>query len=252
MEVFDDYARYYDLLYRDKDYAGESAYIDGLIRHYAGGAKTILNLGCGSGKHDLYLSRSGYRLAGVDLSEKMLEAARAAAQGNPLLEYHHGDVRTIRLSRRFDVVVSLFHVISYQSTQDSLAEAFETARLHLDKRGLFIFDCWYGPGVLTDLPCVRVKELEDDATSITRIAQPAMLPEENRVDVHYRLFVRDKRSGKTSEVRETHRMRYLFLPEIALLLQNAGMALLNAHPSFTPASQPSLATWSLTVVARGV
>ena len=38
-DVFDAYARYYDLLYKDKDYAGEAAYVHGLIQKYGTGAR---------------------------------------------------------------------------------------------------------------------------------------------------------------------------------------------------------------------
>jgi hypothetical protein len=37
------------------------------------------------------------------------------------------------------------------------------------------------------------------------------------VDVNYTVFIEDKAAGGTQQVRETHRMRYLFLPELALL-----------------------------------
>ena len=56
MSVFKDYSNYYDLLYSDKDYEAEADYIDHLIQKNNPGAKTILNLGCGTGKHDFLLA----------------------------------------------------------------------------------------------------------------------------------------------------------------------------------------------------
>ena len=49
MSVFNEYARYYDLLYRDKDYVGEVEYVHRLLQAHAPGAQSLLNLGCGSG-----------------------------------------------------------------------------------------------------------------------------------------------------------------------------------------------------------
>ena len=60
MSVFNEYARYYDLLYRNKDYAGETDYVHNLIQAQIPDAKSILNLGCGSGRHDRCLVDKGY------------------------------------------------------------------------------------------------------------------------------------------------------------------------------------------------
>lgn len=222
MSVFNEYARYYDLLYRDKDYVGETDYVHTLIQTQCPGASTILNLGCGSGRHDRCLVERGYTVTGVDLSEEMLNAARNASLGSSSLSYVEGDVRSVRLGKTFDVVCALFHVMSYQVANHDLMAAFATAHAHLKPGGMFIFDCWYGPGVLTDPPAVRIKELEDDAIAVTRIAQPVIHPNENVVDVNYRMFLRDKVSDTVRELNETHRMRYLFHPEVDLMLSAAG------------------------------
>nr|MBA2706707.1 SAM-dependent methyltransferase [Gemmatimonadaceae bacterium] len=56
MSVFGSYSRYYDLLYRDKDYAAESAYVASLLAVHAPGARSILEIGCGTGAHAAELS----------------------------------------------------------------------------------------------------------------------------------------------------------------------------------------------------
>jgi len=212
MKVFADYARYYDLIYRDKDYRGEAEYTHNLIRIQDIVGDTVLNLGCGSGRHDRYLAEKGYKITGVDFSEEMLTLARNEASGNVFLDYVKGDVRSVRLDKTFDIVLSLFHVMSYQVSDEDLLASFATANAHVKPGGVFIFDCWYGPGVLTDRPAVRVKEREDDQLAITRIARPVLHPNENTVDVEYLVFVREKHRGHMGEIRETHRMRYLFQP----------------------------------------
>jgi len=223
MNVFNEYARYYDLLYRDKDYAGESDYVNGLIRSNLPGALSILNLGCGSGRHDRCLAELGYSVTGVDMSEEMLSCARLAATGNSSLEYVQGDARTVQMERKFDAVISLFHVMSYQITNADLKAAFATAAAHLKPGGLFLFDCWYGPGVLSDRPTRREKELEDDAIKVTRIVEPLLHPNENVVDVNYQVSISNKKTGEIRDIRETHRMRYLFIPEIIGYLEEAGL-----------------------------
>jgi hypothetical protein len=114
-------------------------------------------------------------------------------------------------------VISLFHVVNYQTTDDALRAMFDTAGAHLKTGGVFLFDFWYGPAVLAEMPEVRVKRLQDADISVTRIAEPELLPNENVVNVNYTLFIETVKTGTTQRVNETHRMRYLFLPELRSL-----------------------------------
>ena len=72
MMAFGEYAKYYDLLYADKDYAAETAFVREIIRRLAPGARTLLELGCGSARHALELVRSDFTVTGVDLSAQMI------------------------------------------------------------------------------------------------------------------------------------------------------------------------------------
>jgi len=247
--AFGAYSRYYDLLYRDKAYGDEATHLDALIREQTPAAKTLLELGCGTGGHAVQLAKHGYAIHGIDLSQTMLAVARAHESDN--LHFSHGDARSVRLGRTFDTVISVFHVMSYQTTNADLSAAFSTARAHLDPGGVFVFDCWYGPAVLTDRPVVRVRTIEDGNIVVTRIAEPAMHAAENLVDVNYHVFLRDKHTQETSELRETHRMRYLFSPEIALLLLQAGFEQVRAAEWLT--NKPlSYQSWNACFVARAM
>jgi len=233
-QVFDNYARYYDLLYRDKDYAGESEYVASHLRKQVPKAKRILDLGCGTGAHAEHLARMGYTVHGVDMSEAMLiqaEARKAALTPDVAerLTFSVGDVRTVRTNEVYDAVISLFHVMCYQTTNDNLQAAFETARAHLNSGGLFLFDFWYGPAVLSNPPAVRVKRLGDNEIDVLRIAEPVMLHNENVVDVNYQVIIIERASGGIEQIRETHKMRYLFLPEISGYLTANGLGLIHAE-----------------------
>ena len=230
-QVFDAYAAYYDLLYRDKNYADEAGYVQSLLSRHGVSGGRLLELGCGTGKHAEQLARLGYCVNGIDRSPAMVDLARRRipAELRDELEFAVGDVRTARLNTHFDAIISLFHVVSYQSTNSDLTALFATASAHLKPGGLFVFDFWYGPGVLTERPALRVKRLEDQDLKILRIAEPALHPNENLVDVQYTVFVTRPASGERFELQETHRMRYLFLPELQLMLQAAGLQMLSAE-----------------------
>ncbi|HUI62199.1 MAG TPA: class I SAM-dependent methyltransferase [Steroidobacteraceae bacterium] len=248
---FDAYAAYYDLLYRDKDYPGEARYVNSLLARQGITSGHILELGSGTGKHAEQLARLGYSVHGIDLSPSMVERARQRipADVQSAVRFDVGDVRSIRLQSRFDAVVALFHVASYQISNCDLRAMLETAATHVRQGGILLFDFWYGPGVLTDPPAVRVKHLDGGPIRITRIAEPVLHPNENLVDVNYTVLVRQRTSEAVAEIKETHRMRYLFLPELQLMLESAGMQLVRAE-EWISGKELTCASWQAVVTAR--
>jgi SAM-dependent methyltransferase len=254
MTVFGSYAQFYDLLYTSKNYADEAQNVHKLIQTYLPGAHSVLDLGCGTGAHAEQLSKAGYKIFGVDMSISMLEQAKSRLVGLPpeqtsRLEFSQGDIRTVRLDTQFDVVISLFDVISYQTTNEDLKAAFITAKTHLKSGGVFIFDCWYGPAVLSIKPSVRVKRVENDEIAVIRIAEPVMYPNENCVDINYQLLVKQKKSGIFDVLNERHRMRYMFTPEIQDYFSYSEMKMVASFALMTD-KEPGFDTWSVCFVGR--
>ncbi len=253
MNIFDNYAEFYDLIYHDKDYQGESNYINSLIKEYLPKAKTIFEMGCGTGIHALLMAEKGYEVYGVDISEKMVEKANLRLEKTPNLKgkvaFAYGDLRTVSLNKKFDVAISLYHVFSYQTKNQDLITALETADKHLNVGGLLIFDCWYGPAVLTNLPQVRVRRVESDDYFITRVSEPKNNFNANTVDIHFDVFVQHKKSKQINEFKEIHSMRYFFTPELEHLLGSAGFDLLSVQEWMT-GGQPSEKTWGVCFVSR--
>ncbi|MCG9040727.1 class I SAM-dependent DNA methyltransferase [Laribacter hongkongensis] len=253
MSCFGAYSQYYDLLYADKDYAAEVDYVCGLLKRYADGKScSLLELGSGTGVHAELMARNGFSIHGVELSEQMLESARRREKAsNSDVRVFQGDARNYRAGQRFDAVISLFHVLSYQTTDDDLGRMLETAAIHLDAGGLFIFDFWYGPAVLRQGPSVRVKRLENEFVSVVRIAEPEMHDTECLVDVNYTIFSEDRKEGRIEKLQETHRMRYFFLHELDAHLERVGFSRLVAEEWLTGAL-PSTQTWGVTVVCKRI
>lgn len=226
---FDAYALYYDLLYQDKNYTSETDFVHKLLlKNGISPESALLELGCGTGKHADAFARLGYYIHGIDISPSMIDAANANKQSDMAQKIHFavGDVRDVRIRKDFDAVISLFHVACYQTDNSDLEAMFQTAAAHLKPGGIFIFDCWYGPAVLSDPPVVRVKRMQNDLIDILRIAEPEMHPNENIVDVNYTVQVKKKNENLITEITEKHRVRYLFSPEIELMLKITGMRLI--------------------------
>jgi SAM-dependent methyltransferase len=254
MNFQENYSFYYNLFYRDKDYLGESNYIVSLLNKYNSNVKSILELGCGTGNHALILAKQGYDIDGVDLSKEMVKIANEKLQDLPQnisskLKFIEGDIRTIQTHQRYDAVISLFHVMSYQTSNEDLSAAFKTAKQHLKPGGIFLFDCWYGPGVLSDRPTTRVKRIEDEHLSIIRIAEPVMYLNENLVDINYQILVSDKQNLTQNNFYETHRMRYLFQPEVKFLLEKHQLDFLECNELIS-STVPSQNSWEVYFLSR--
>lgn len=239
MSQFDLYAAYYDLLYQDKDYATEVGYIERLIKKHNGKEhSTILELGSGTGGHTFHLAEHNWQVTGIDLSPKMVDSANEHKDNvseviKKRLNFETGDARTYRSNNKFDVIVSLFHVMSYQISNEDLISAFTATRSNLKKDGLFIFDFWYGPGVLTDRPKNANKVVENDKIMVARKTQSLMMINENCVHVGFDIEIKAKKSEDKHKVIEHHTMRYWFLPELQHHLSNAGIELLGAYQWMT-------------------
>jgi SAM-dependent methyltransferase len=197
MSNFGLYSSYYDLLYAQKDYRGEAQYVIDKLQQFRPGRKNLLELGCGTAHHAAELVTAGHRVHGVDLSQTMLAAAEKRRSALPQnlqdqLSLEQGNIQIYRSKTHFDAVISLFHVFSYQTSNEALASSFATAAAHLQPNSLLAFDFWYGPAVLTQRPETRVRRLENAQTRVIRIAESALIENENRVEVTYTVTIHDK------------------------------------------------------------
>ena len=236
---------YYDLFYDDKNYQLEANYIHEKIQEYKSNSKSILELGCGTGKHAINLTKFGYEILGIEKSESMLK--KTTNKKN--LEFQQGDIREIKLKDKFDCVISLFHVMSYQITNKSLISVFKTAFNHLKKEGLFLFDFWFGPAVIHQKPMVRKKTISTKNNTICRIAEPELLLDRNQVNVKYTYHDFDHCTEKFRIINELHQMRYFSIPELEFIANETGFKVLNFE-EFLTGFEPSFKTWGVSIILK--
>ncbi|RUX25107.1 methyltransferase domain-containing protein [Mesorhizobium sp. M7A.F.Ca.US.011.01.1.1] len=133
-----------DLLYSDPDlvqfYDIENQgrtdlnYCIGLAKN--GGS--VLDLGCGTGQLAAELA-AGHSVTGVDPASAMLDVARHRAGGHKV-DWVEADARTVRLGRRFDLVLLTGHAFQVFLTGEDQSAVLRTIAEHLVPGGRFIFD----------------------------------------------------------------------------------------------------------------
>ncbi|MGH3025081.1 MAG: class I SAM-dependent DNA methyltransferase, partial [Gaiellaceae bacterium] len=215
------YAEAYDWFYRDKDYDAECDLIEEIFRRYAAPRpRSVLDLGCGTGGHSARLAARGYRVVGVDRSSAMLEVARAKAEESGVdVRFVEGDVAEVDAGARFESALLMFAVLSYKLSNHDVRATLANVCRHLEPGGILVFDVWHGPGVLSDPPASRVKQVETPRGLVTRRATPSLDVRRSVCAVDYRL------EGEDGSVlsSERHLVRFFFPLELELLLELSGL-----------------------------
>jgi len=132
------YAEIYDLVYQDKDYESEIKFLEQILEKY--NVKTILDIGCGTGRHSVILSQDGYDVLGIDKSIDMIKIARKKTKDSSL-RFKHCSILKFKKQEFFDACLCLFDTMGYLKQKD-IPVFFKIVSEHLQRNGLFIFDYW--------------------------------------------------------------------------------------------------------------
>ncbi len=190
MSAYESSAAAYDVLHaaRGKDYRREAAVVVDRIHRHLPGARSILDVACGTGRHLAAFAERGFDVAGVDLSESMVEEARRRVPG---AAHHQGDMRTFRLTRRFDAVVCLFSSIGYMRNRTELATALATMADHLVDGGVLVVEPWFEPDRWHD-GAVFAEGAEAGGLAVARVSRSWREGDESLIEMHYVMAGRDR------------------------------------------------------------
>lgn len=135
--MYKQFAKYYDSIYRWKDYKSESVKLRKLIKKYKSSrGREMLDAACGTGNHIQYLKKY-FNITGVDLDRDML---RIASKKLSDIKFIRGDMRTFKLNKQFDVVVCLFSAIGHLKTYANLNKTIKNFSQHLKPGGVMIIE----------------------------------------------------------------------------------------------------------------
>ncbi|GAB2786521.1 class I SAM-dependent methyltransferase [Streptomyces daliensis] len=174
----------YDAIYsgRGKDYGGEAAVVARHVRTAKPDATTLLDVGSGTGGHLAYFAKEFAHAEGIDLAEGMLEVSR---RNLPDISVRQGDMRSFRLERRFDAVVSLFSAVGNLKDTAELDETLDTFAKHLVPGGVVVVEPWWFPeNFLPDYVGGSVQTV--DGRTVARVSHTVRQDEgHSRMEVHY-------------------------------------------------------------------
>jgi SAM-dependent methyltransferase len=139
--MFVESSELYDAIYHFKNYARECEVLRAIIAVAAPGARTILDVACGTGEHDKFLKQH-YAVDGIDLNENYLAAARTK---NLTGCYMRADMTDFDLSKTYDAVTCLFSAIGYVKTVERASRAIACMARHVNRGGVLIVEPWLTP-----------------------------------------------------------------------------------------------------------
>jgi SAM-dependent methyltransferase len=166
------------------------------------------------------------------------------------LTFTQGDIRDLKEGDLYDVVTSLFHVFSYQKSDNDVFCALNSVSRNLTSGGLFLSDCWYGPGVLSQKPGLRVLHLASPEFDVTRIAEPVLDDINNLVDIKYTIFVQEKNTALIQKFEEVHTMRYFFSSEVKRFWSESGFENVCIGKWFDLDKSLDMGDWAALILAQ--
>ncbi|MFA5145032.1 MAG: class I SAM-dependent methyltransferase [Candidatus Omnitrophota bacterium] len=249
--IFDSkYARYYDIIYKDKDYPKECIYIEKLFKKFIGGHIEILDIACGTGNHLLPFINKGYAISGIDLSSAMIEAAKRKIPSgiSSKIDLQVASMQNFRMKKRFDVIILMFSAINYLTEYRDLKKTIINIRTHLKPGGVFIFDFWNGFAVLDHYSIRRDKIAREGELSVRRISLTKLDIINHIAHVLFKcsVFQNNKLIDKFEEI---HKVRFFFPREIKDILLDTGFKTIMMHPFLTYKNTIADKDWDVTVVA---
>lgn len=177
---------------------------------------TVLDIGCGTGRHVMELAARGIFATGVDYLAASIRSRVQASRNEPRAEFQVGDARDLNLGKTFDAVICLYDVIGSYARLEDNKEIVRSIRRHLkhggralisvmnfdltEKRAKHLFTLSKDPNRLLQLPASTTMEDTGDVfhpdyymiDSVTEIVYRKEQFKEGS-DLPVELLVRDRR-----------------------------------------------------------
>ncbi len=205
----------------------------------------ITELGCGTGVMTRLLSDEGFAMTGVDISEEMLNVARAKtsldtthgndalsvsenANENARITYINSDMRSFEINEKQDAIISICDSMNYLLTNDGLYRTMVAAFSNLKDNGVFIFDLKTEYFFRSKLDGKTFAEDMGDFSYVWKNQYDS----ENHVH-QYRLLFTYEEDGKLVKEKEVHRQRVYTASDLKAAARKAGFSHIRGYDALT-------------------
>ncbi|WBB78710.1 class I SAM-dependent methyltransferase [Micromonospora sp. WMMD882] len=214
----EDLAEVYDMVYRARgqDFDKEAALVTEIVRSRRPDARSLLDVGCGTGEHLVAFARSFPSVTGIDLAAPMLAVAERKL---PPGTVRRADMRDVDLGRTYDAVVSLSTAVAYLPSLADFRAALARMVAHLAPAGVLVIEPWYFPENYLD-GYVAGDLIRHDGYTVSRVSHSREQDGVTVIESHWAVANRDGIRHFT----ETHLFQLWTREQYASEFAHAGLA----------------------------
>lgn len=209
---------YYHILYHERDEKEAETFMENLTSYLnLPEQASILDLGCGKGRHAMYLHDMGYKVTGVDLSKNNIAYAKRFEKPGLKFEVHD---MCKPYKHQFDAVFNLFTSFGYFDLDEYNLDTIKAIKQNLNETGFGVIDFMN-----------------------TQVVMENLVPEETKtvgeIDFHLKRFVENdyifkdikfEADGKAHHYQE--RVKAFTLQDFELLFEQADSYLLDVFGDY--------------------
>ena len=242
--------KYYDVIFKDKDYSAETNMVFDLSKKYGlGKPRRVLEIGCGTGNHTVNIALHKVDLVAVDVDPEMIKIAKRKIERAQLKRVSVVDKLVEELKDgQFDLALALFNVVTYIDSTAKLESFLRGVMENLKPGGVFVFDSWNGAAAVVDPPRSKRtvvetngKIVENNLTSETDFFNQVTM-------LNYSIKVKN---GKKEEVGGFSFNQTLWMPrEILSALERVGFEVLVCSPLMKPDQKATEMDWKIMFCVR--
>ena len=153
-----DFVYYYDLFKDEKSYVDMVNKLVSLFNKH--NVKSVLDIGCGTGKIDKLLKGKGYDVLGIDNSKEMIEYAQ---RNYPEITFKQMDAETFKLDKKFDAIIALDSVLTFLTKEGAFEEAIKNFVSHMEQGSILFFNTGFTEKLIPkDFTDYFVKEVKKE------------------------------------------------------------------------------------------
>ena len=224
----------YDFVMDHVEYEIWAEYIHGLLTRHAPEARTILELGCGTGSHAFALQPLGpYDYLATDISEQMLKVARhKAEESGEGVRFELADFTDFRVDSPVDAVLLLYDGLNYLLETEDVLKLMRCAIQALRPGGIFIVDQSTPSNSINNEPYFEHSDAADDFSYVRKSYY------DRKTRLHRTVL---EMTISEHRFREEHLQRAYEMSEIRQLAERVGFTIDSMYDGFStaPATEES-------------